>query len=569
MVSRHEYLEFGAAIADQLIEMASSTLSRWSQLIERFSEIPAQQQADMLRRLVELSKQGDLGDATRLDVWQGLDKVIRHHRSFSTASWALQASTLDEMSGVADRFAPRDPVASKKWLFDSHMPELDSMGDDVAARLDEVGAQRREAVQDILTSGGIEAVVTLAVESKYPWFVGVALADVWNSGDEALLELADAPEPARAEFAFAFFVRRASTRGWKWVEDSLGSVSGRPLAQARLLRSTDDLERAWPRAEELGAEVDTEYWREFVASGRGRDFPLINETAARLISHDRPGTAVDALAMYVDQDKPIVAPDIIVSAFDALIGRRSDDPEFQYVQSYDVERLLAYLRASSLDEDRLATLEWRLLPALGVAAHSPVLERRLSRDPRFFVEILSLVFKPQHREEETDVSSNIAENAYRLLSEWKLVPGSIDRSGDVNEQELREWVQEARTLLEEADRAEIGDVYVGQVFAHAQEDPDGTWPTAPVRNLIESVASPDLESGFRTQIYNNRGITTRGLTDGGKQEYDLANQFEDWARDLTDKWPRTASVLRSVAEGYRADGRRYDEDSERFLRGDT
>jgi hypothetical protein len=146
-------------------------------------------------------------------------------------------------------------------------------------------------------------------------------------------------------------------------------------------------------------------------------------------------------------------------------------------------------------------------------------------------------------------------------------PGSTERGGEVDDSKLREWLDGTLRLLAESDRLAIGALYIGHVFAHAKEDPDGTWPTKNVRDAIERLAKDEVERGFGTQIYNNRGVTSRGLTDGGAQERGLAERFERWESLIRDSWPRTAAVLRSVAQGYRAQAQAEDEEADRFKKG--
>jgi hypothetical protein len=234
---------------------------------------------------------------------------------------------------------------------------------------------------------------------------------------------------------------------------------------------------------------------------------------------------------------------------------------------YDIQRLLDYLQRSSLDEDRLASLEWQLLPARSFHEHSPVLERRLARDPEFFTEVLSLCFRRKDGTMEREVTEAIASNAYRLLSEWRIVPGSETESGEVNQAALMEWVAQSRQIASRINRLDICDLHIGGVFAHARQDDDATWPTLSIRNAIEELANRKIEEGFQTGTLNKRGVTRHGLTDGGVQEYTLAEQFDEWARRSADRWPRTAAVLRSLAEFYKAEGRREDEEAERYMRG--
>lgn len=163
-----------------------------------------------------------------------------------------------------------------------------------------------------------------------------------------------------------------------------------------------------------------------------------------------------------------VSPELIVEGLGELADLPPDHQEHQRVSSYELASLLDYLRAPEIDEEQLGLLEWRLLPALGFDARSPVLERRLARDPEFFVEILSLVYRPRGTETETvDTPEHVATNAYRILDEWEIVPGSGDRMGEIDQGQLDRWVDEARKLARDVGRAEVADVQIGKVLAHA------------------------------------------------------------------------------------------------------
>jgi hypothetical protein len=137
----------------------------------------------------------------------------------------------------------------------------------------------------------------------------------------------------------------------------------------------------------------------------------------------------------------------------------------------------------------------------------------------------------------------------------------------VNGVALNEWLEEARRLLADVDRIEVGELQIGEVLAHAPEDPDGTFPTLPVRDVLEAAPNDRLERGFSIGLFNKRGITSRGLTDGGKQEYNLAAKYQSWAGAVQATHPRTASALRDLAESYREEGRRNDDEVRRYLEG--
>ena len=146
-------------------------------------------------------------------------------------------------------------------------------------------------------------------------------------------------------------------------------------------------------------------------------------------------------------------------------------------------------------------------------------------------------------------------------------PGVATQMGEVDPEELDSWVETARNLAREAQRSEVADAQIGRVLAHAGGDEDGTWPKRPVRDLIESLSSSELESGCQAEVYNSRGPTSRGLLDGGAQERELVKKYDDLASQIRDGWPRTAAILSSLARGYEREARRNDEEAERFRQG--
>jgi hypothetical protein len=124
--------------------------------------------------------------------------------------------------------------------------------------------------------------------------------------------------------------------------------------------------------------------------------------------------------------------------------------------------------------------------------------------------------------------------------------------------ELRAWVVVARQKAKEEDRIEVCDVNLGELFARAPEDADKAMPPVAIRDIIEETESEKMESGLTIGLHNLRGVISKSLYEGGKQERDLAARFEKYA-EICSKWPRTAAALRSVAEDYIHQANREDE----------
>src|SRR5262249_5527256 len=139
--------------------------------------------------------------------------------------------------------------------------------------------------------------------------------------------------------------------------------------------------------------------------------------------------------------------------------------------------------------------------------------------------------------------------------------------GTIDSDHLTHWVQEARLAFAELDRADIGDEQIGQVLSTAPEGTDGVWPAEPVRDLIETIGSTRIEAGIHLGAVNSRGVTTRGVFDGGDQERALAARYRQWAVQTAGRWRRTSRVLRGLADSYELEAQREDERAE--IRADT
>jgi hypothetical protein len=196
------------------------------------------------------------------------------------------------------------------------------------------------------------------------------------------------------------------------------------------------------------------------------------------------------------------------------------------------------------------------------------LQRQLARDPQFFVDCLKILFRarnadgkledtPSDDSEPSEVKQERAQRIWQLLHDWQTIPGTDDE-GVVVGPALKAWLDEARRKAREAGRLEIADVKIGEVFAKSPADSDKGVPLIAVREAIEEIKSDVIERGFSIGLRNLRGVWSKDLYEGGKQERDLAEKFEGYANTCS-RWPRTAKALRSVANDYRSEANEEDE----------
>ena len=555
------------AIAERLIGIANDEPHRWADIVPVFDRLPDERKRVLIAALGALHREELDDPAVVSAIWSAIQNFVRRHRQYPNADWSVSEEWLNPLAEVGERLRPALPSTTHRWLFDDWSPDLSvSVRDDFAVYQSDLRRAREEACRRIVNEQGLGAVIELASAVLLSSALGAALANVANEHDSEVLSLLDSGDGRLVQFADGY----ARTRGagaLTAVTPLVEQFTGRPLVQARLLHTVSDVAAVWELLPSLDPDVDKAYWAEFVPYGRGADFPHVREAVQQLLRHGRVAMAVDTLSLYVQLVEGSDLVDLVVEALTDFGS--SGDPDVGRVSEHDLSSLLGYLRSSGTDEDRVAQLEWKFLPILHHEAHAPSLQRLLAREPSSFVQMVELAFKPAKSitlGEKRDVRPELAANAYRLLREWRVIPGTKE-DGSVDAAALQSWLEDVRDRLDEVDRREIGEVQIGEVFAHAPSDPDGTFPTEPVRDVLETATNDRLERGFTVGLYNKRGVTWRGMTDGGKQEYELAEEYEAWARGIEATHPRTASSLRAVAESYRDEGRRNDEEAKRFFEG--
>ena len=103
LVTRKEYWDFSSAVAERVLDMARAKPARWGQVIERLKDLPPPQKEAAFELLEQLVDNSDLEPEVRAEIWRSLDGLIRHHRAFSEADWALPSDDLERLSTIAER----------------------------------------------------------------------------------------------------------------------------------------------------------------------------------------------------------------------------------------------------------------------------------------------------------------------------------------------------------------------------------------------------------------------------------------------------------------------------------
>lgn len=566
-VTRSEYRDALQYIVATLLDQVDEDGDRWADLVEAMPQLPPEELATVVERLSALGGE-DLAEQERATVWHACRNLLSQHRSRLEQGGLVPESVEDALERAFSRFEPEGVVYRYRWLFANGPALPRGRVADWEEHDRNVRESRIDAVTVIYATGGMEAVLEFAAEVERPWDIGRALGDVEIDQEvtEILRRHLGATDESRARLALGFAATCFRNRGREWAESIVASTSldmaDDQKTELLLLLPADP--RTWDLA--VDQNVHPLYWAE--VEPRALQRPESRERAAsELLEAERPYAAVE-LAFFDRRRESTLPARLIADILERVVETppTEDLPSSSF--AHHLAELMADLSSSELEGERIAQLEWRLLPLLTSGQYQPrQLHQHLAGHPDFFAELISLAFVAEGEEpdELEDVEAARARNAHELLRSWSSLPGTAD-DGSVRSEELWEWVTEAHAATKEAGRGAVGLIEIGKALSASPRGDDGVWPHPAVRDVIEEMESDDLDRGFVIGRINSRGVVTRSAHQGGDPERALAEQYSDWAQAVSGRWPRTGRVLRSLSDSYRRDAER--EDHQAALRED-
>jgi hypothetical protein len=550
-VLRTEYWEQITAYTDLAVTLAKSDLGKLCELIKRLSDLPKAAHESLLEHLVS-GPVVSLPEAARLPLWETLDELVRKHRKFSDADWALPEDAVNEIAQTAQALAPTSPACKYHQLFSGRDFDLyDEKGnyETQQKRLDEA---RQGAISEILGDGEIEAALKFAAKVAAPYEVGRALGVIASNEIETsiLPSLLESEDDTLVRIVAGFIWARFWKLKTEWV-DAVLAREWSPEHQAKFLTLLPFNEEIWKRVStSLTVTHEALYWKNAKVNPYGPDCDLTT-AIEKLLEFGREGAAVLCVARTAD-DKTQFDESLATRALLAVLGSERGIEE---LDNYQTVELIKHLQESdTADKDALFRIEWNFLPWLDrFSSGSPVtLEKRLASDPAFFAEVIGLVFRSKNASEdegnERDVlKKNLATNAYKLLTEWTRCPGRQD-DGSFSAEAFDTWLNEARRLTEESGHGEVAQIQIGHVLTSAPPDTDGLWIHNVVAAALNFRDTGEMRSGFATQLFNDRGVYS---FTHGQEERKLASENRAKAEALDSKgYTRFATAMREFAEQY-------------------
>jgi hypothetical protein len=549
-VTNREYYDQVVAYADLAISAAKRDRSKLSLLIDDLIKFPPPARSQLLSHL-GTEEITSMPEEERLPLWNELVDLISKHRKFASADWAMASEEVDQIAEVAHRLQPNAPALHYQRLFTERDFDLYEEKDDFAEQLKRLEGKRRNAISEVFSHGGVEAVLQFARAVKSPSRVGHAFGAVADSPVETQIfpNLLASEEKSLSQFTGGFVLARYGIQGWKWV-DRLNTAQWTSSQKAQFFAYLPFTSETWTRAQVLLGAEESLYWSKVSANPFQTEVGL--EIAVdRLLENDRVHEAVLCFERIIHDKQPLDNQQAIRTLYAVLESPRNVITHDAYA-IVDIIKTLQETPKSDVAE--ISNIEWAFLPLLDeqYEASPKLLGQRLANDPGFFCEVIRLIFKSRNKEvakeERSEQQRLIATNGYRLLQRWKTLPGSHEGQPFKGEA-LNDWLAVVKTSCAESGHLEVALQRVGNVLFYSPPDPDGLWLHHSVACVLNARDADDIRTGFQTEIFNSRGAFF--VDPQGRPERELAKKYRGQADEVEiHGYHRLATALREVAASY-------------------
>ena len=544
-------------LAELAVDMACSDVERLLELTDRLSDLPQKTQEEILNHFAS-ERIIRLPESERVIVWEKMNSLVRHHRKFRDAQWALPEESLVKIEKIAKSMTPTNPLLQYRYLFSADEYDLYEEQRNYEEQRKCLSEKRQAALSEIMGNGDFARCMDFAREVAIPYKVGQTLGELADERieSEILPSQLNIEDEVLERVVAGFIWGRFWTHGIPWVDHIL-EQHWNPHQCAQFLLLLPFQQEIWERALSYLDESHEElYWKHVnaqVGVWTWNDSIVIE----KLITYGRTGAAVMCTAYAMDDDinfDPALATH-------ALMAFLENPQEVQSLERYHVIDLIKHLQAvPTVDIEKLYQIEWNFLPWFDpLSGESPVaLGKKLASDPKSFAEMIKLAFRSKNDlddsvEKQDEKKKNIVERAYTLLHNWKHCPG-VQEDGTLDEALFHHWITEARRITEETGHEIIAQVELGHVLTYAPKDPNGLWIHKAVASVLNQRDTEKMRRNFMIALMNQRGVYSFSH---GSKERELARGYREKAEALDIAgFTRFATTMRELADQYDADAER-------------
>lgn len=557
-VSEGERDEFVRKVLIEAVCLAECAADRWMSLLGVLDYVSQDNRSMLIDEFRNVVNRSNWKADELLEVYLCTVTFVCRQQTHPQASRALSAEELQAIIDVMSDMEPCDDPRRFAWLFTDEIEiSIDGLAMWDSGFSDALREKRDEAIVVVL-SGGLDQLSVLVYYVNDPYCVGQLLADFSSSAiDSEMLVWLEGESSALRQAAIAYIHSRVQRQSSEWACSILKSDSLSLECKQRFVAALPADKEYWEVVGSFGDPLVRAYWENISVVSIKEENRA--DGVGHLLEQGLYARAINLLGwmLYDEQD---LAVSQVVEALSRLGG--SSDHLGDSFLSYNVAELLKWLEQEDFENSVLPVLEFKFFDYLFRHEPSKALYHFLGNDPDNFVSLVQSLYSTHDKRIPEELRSVYKQRCWSVLNNWQYLPGLRD-DGSIDGEHLLGWVNCVRTRFN-ADSCERDyDGQIGEVLSCSPDGKDGMWPAEEVRVILETLKSSRLEAGMIRGRLNRRGVTSRGVFVGGRQENAVADSYWDNARKTNARSPRTAAMHTVLAQEYERDALREDTRAER------
>ena len=383
--------------------------------------------------------------------WNRLRDLLDRHRSYPNTNWALSEEELKPYEELYNLLEPKDEIDKLKWMFDANsarFPDGFEYGKVSHEEQRQIMLERRiDALKHIYKNFSNDKVKALSKTVKEPRVLGDTFGFILEDESEiiSLCEFLN-NDLKDLQFIHYFILRKSLIHGFDWVYnlyEKLKVLGFQNSALAQLFIPLDQSAELWKFIDSTNKEIRDIYWRYVFPSfwNLPTDDKLLG--LSTLMEFNRFYSTIQISSHFLSE----IPSELLVKILQSLIFEKTH--EQSRLMGYEINNMFEMLdKREDIDKKVMSDLEFLYLPMLasyGNPRKPKILHEKLSTEPDFFIEILTMTYPPDGddelklqeiegvSEEEIQVRTQVG---YELLNSWKQIPG-LKEDGKIDEEFLK------------------------------------------------------------------------------------------------------------------------------------